>query len=265
MGIVNLTCDSFSGGGFLSADDAVKHALALLDDGADILDIGAESTRPGASEIPAEEEIRRLTPVVSALLEKHPDILLSIDTRHSRTAESMLRLGAKIINDVSGLRFDPDMTEVLKKYPQSRIVLCHSRGTPENMTESRFTDYPSGVVQTICDELLAAAEASGIAQERFIFDPGFGFAKTPEQQLEMMRDAEIFTGRLKNVLFGISRKSFIGKATGEDDPVRRNGSTLAGELFLASCGAAVLRTHDVRQLRDALKFLSKIREVKTCC
>ena len=265
MGIVNLTCDSFSGGGFMSAESAVEHALALLNDGADMLDIGAESTRPGSTEIPADEEIKRLTPVVSALLTKHPDLLISVDTRHSRTAEEMLKLGVKIINDVSALRFDSGMKEVLQKYPQSQVILCHSRGTPENMTDSRFSDYGESVVKTICNELLDIAEHSGIAIDRFIFDPGFGFAKTPEQQLQMMHDAAIFTRTLGKVLFGISRKSFIGKATGEDDPVRRSGSTLAGELHLASCGAAILRTHDVKQLRDALTFLNKIQEVKTCC
>ena len=133
MGIVNVTDDSFSGGGFLSSDCAVNHSLQLLADGADILDIGAESTRPGALEVPAEEEIKRLTPVVTSLLEKYPDTVISIDTRHSQTAEKMLELGAKIINDVSGLKFDSRMTDVLKKYPESKLVLCHSRGDPDNM------------------------------------------------------------------------------------------------------------------------------------
>ena len=261
MGIVNLTCDSFSGGGFLSPESAVEHAFELLTDGADILDIGAESTRPGASEVPADEEIRRLTPVVTALLEKAPETIISIDTRHSQTAEKMLELGAKIINDVSGLKFDSRMAEVLKKYPASQLVLCHSRGEPDNMMSAENCSYALSVVETVCSELLEAAEKSGIARERIIFDPGFGFAKTPEQQLDMMRHAKTFVERLNPVLFGISRKSFLGKLTNESVPHRRNGSTLAGELHLVSCGAAVLRTHDVKQLRDALTVLKAIREV----
>ena len=260
MGIVNVTGDSFSDGGFLSPESAVNHALQLLSDGADILDIGAESTRPGATEVPAEEEIRRLTPVVTSLLEKYPDTIISIDTRHSQTAEKMLELGVKIINDVSGLEFDSRMVDVLKKYPASQLVLCHSRGEPDNMMSEIHCTYDSDVVETICRELLEAAEKSGLSRERIIFDPGFGFAKTPEQQLDMLRRSEIFVERLGKVLFGISRKSFLGKLTGESIPIRRNGSTLAGELHLISCGAAVIRTHDVRQLRDALTVSRAIRE-----
>ena len=260
MGIVNVTDDSFSGGGFLSSDCAVNHALQLLADGADILDIGAESTRPGALEVPAEEEIKRLTPVVTSLLEKYPDTVISIDTRHSQTAEKMLELGAKIINDVSGLKFDSCMTDVLKKYPESKLVLCHSRGEPDNMMLKEHCSYGSDVVETICRELLDAAGNSGLSRERIIFDPGFGFAKTPEQQLNMLQRSKVFVERLGQVLFGISRKSFLGKITGEDNSVRRSGSTLAGELHLVSCGAAILRTHDVKQLHDALIVLKAIRE-----
>ena len=260
MGIVNVTGDSFSDGGFLSSESAVNHALQLLSDGADILDIGAESTRPGALEVPAEEEIRRLTPVVTSLLEKHPDTVISIDTRHSQTAEKMLESGVKIINDVSGLKFDPRMVDVLKKYPASQLVLCHSRGEPDNMMSEIHCSYDSDVVETICREQLEAAEKSGLPRDRIIFDPGFGFAKTPEQQLDMLRRAEIFIERLGKVLFGISRKSFLGKLTGESIPIRRNGSTLAGELHLVSCGAAMIRTHDVRQLHDALTIFTAIRE-----
>lgn len=260
MGIVNVTGDSFSDGGFLSPESAVNHALQLLSDGADILDIGAESTRPGATEVPAEEEIRRLMPVVTSLLEKYPDTIISIDTRHSQTAEKMLESGVKIINDVSGLEFDSRMVDVLKKYPASQLVLCHSRGEPDNMMSEIHCTYDSDVVETICRELLEAAEKSGLSRERIIFDPGFGFAKTPEQQLDMLRRSEIFVERLGKVLFGISRKSFLGKLTGESIPIRRNGSTLAGELHLISCGAAIIRTHDVRQLRDALTVSRAIRE-----
>lgn len=260
MGIVNVTDDSFSGGGFLSSDCAVNHSLQLLADGADILDIGAESTRPGALEVPAEEEIKRLTPVVTSLLEKYPDTVISIDTRHSQTAEKMLELGAKIINDVSGLKFDSRMTDILKKYPESKLVLCHSRGEPDNMMLKEHCSYGSDVVETICRELLDAAENSGLSRERIIFDPGFGFAKTPEQQLNMLQRSKVFVERLGQVLFGISRKSFLGKITGEDNPVRRSGSTLAGELHLVSCGATILRTHDVKQLHDALIVLKTIRE-----
>ncbi|MBQ9500637.1 MAG: dihydropteroate synthase [Lentisphaeria bacterium] len=252
MGIVNATGDSFSEGALSSPDSAAERAFRLLEAGADWLDIGGESTRPGAAEIPAEEEIRRLSGPVRRILERSPETVVSVDTRHAETAEKMLELGAKVINDVSMLRFDPHMAEVLAAHPRSMLVLCHSRGTPADMRSATYLDYGADVVGTICDELLDAARRSGIGMERILFDPGFGFAKSVEQQLEMMRRADEFVRRLGNVLFGISRKSFIGAVTGESVPAERLGGTLAGELHLASCGAAVIRTHDVKMLRDAL-------------
>ena len=252
MGIVNATGDSFSEGALSSPDSAAERALRLLEDGADWLDIGGESTRPGAAEIPAEEEIRRLSGPVRRILERAPRTVISVDTRHAETAERMLELGAKVINDVSMLRFDPRMAEVLAAHPESMLVLCHSRGTPADMRSEAWLDYGADVVGTVCGELLAAARRSGIGMKRILFDPGFGFAKSVEQQLEMMRRAGEFVQKLGKVLFGISRKSFIGAVTGESVPAKRLGGTLAGELHLASCGAAVIRTHDVKMLRDAL-------------
>ena len=261
MGIVNATGDSFSEGALSSPDSAAERALRLLEDGADWLDIGGESTRPGAAEIPAKEEIRRLSGPVRRVLEHSPRTVISIDTRHAETAEKMLELGARVINDVSMLRFDPRMAEVLAAHSNAVLVLCHSRGTPADMRSAACLDYGGDIVNTICDELLAAAQRSGIGMERILFDPGFGFAKSVEQQLEMMRRADEFVRRLGTVLFGISRKSFIGAVTGESEPAGRLGATLAGELHLASCGAAVIRTHDVKMLRDALTLRQAVLSV----
>ena len=258
MGIVNATGDSFSEGVLSSPDSAAERALRLLGQGADLLDIGGESTRPGSAEIPPQEEIRRLSCVVRRVLEAVPGAVLSIDTRHAETAEKMLEAGARIINDVSMLRFDPRMKDVLRAHPESLLVLCHSRGTPADMRDAKYLDYGDDVVSAVCGELLAAAERSGIDASRIIFDPGFGFAKSVDQQLEMMRRAGEFAARLGNVLFGISRKSFIGSVTGESDPAERRGGTLAGELHLAACGAAVIRIHDVKMLRDALVFRAAV-------
>lgn len=254
MGIVNVTGDSFSEGGLSAPETAVERALQLLADGADILDIGGESTRPGAEDVTGKVEISRLSPVISEILRQAPDAVISVDTRRAGTAGEMLGLGAKIINDVSMLRFDPEMPEVLRENPESILVLCHSRGTPQNMRFPEFCRYDGDVVEIVCNELLEAAEKSGVSRERIWFDPGFGFAKTVEQQIVMMQGTARMVKRLGNVLAGISRKSFIGEITGEKDPALRTGGTLAGELHLASCGAAVIRTHNVRMLRDALKM-----------
>ena len=259
MGIVNASGDSFSEGAASGCESALERAQQLWADGADILDIGAESTRPGALEVSADEEIRRLEKVVPALLEKIPQAVISVDTRHSATARRMLEYGVRIINDVSMLRFDKAMPEVLQEYNSCGLILCHSRGTPENMQDPACSAYDGNVVDCICRELLDAADKSGIPADRIIFDPGFGFAKTFEQQLDMMRHAELFKQRLGRVLFGISRKSFIGKITGRENPAERAGGTIAGELHLCRCGAAVIRTHNVKMLRDALAVESVLQ------
>ena len=252
MGIVNATGDSFSEGGFSSPESALTRALQLLEEGADILDIGGESTRPGAPEISPDEEIRRLMPVVSGLLEKKPGVWISIDTRHARTAEKMLESGVQIINDVSMLRHDPEMADVLKAFPGTGVILCHSRGNPENMDRKEYQDYGSDVVDTVCAELLEAVAGSGLEKNRILFDPGFGFAKTEAQNMELMRSADRLVSALGKVLFGISRKSFVGAVTGESEPAKRIGGTLAGELHLCRAGGAVIRTHNVKILREAL-------------
>lgn len=260
MGIVNSTGDSFSEGGLSSPESALKRAFLLLEEGADILDMGGESTRPGAPEITPEEEIRRLLPVVTGVLEKKPETVISIDTRHARTAEEMLAAGARIINDVSMLRHDPEMVDVLNKFPESILVLCHSRGVPENMQEPRFLDYGTDIVKTVSAELLAAAEASGLRKERIIFDPGFGFSKTFEQNMILMRKADQLVRRLGPVLFGISRKSFVGMVTREAEPAERVGGTVAGELHLCRSGGVVIRTHNVKVLRAALLMQQALQE-----
>lgn len=260
MGIVNVTGDSFSEGSLSSPGTAVERALRLLEEGADLLDIGAESTRPGAAEVSASTEIERLDRVLDALWEKAPGTIVSIDTRHAETARKMIEKRAAFINDVSMLRFDPEMAEVLKSSPETGVILCHSRGTPETMNEGVYRDYGKDTVQCICDELAASVEKAGLSRDRVIFDPGFGFAKSFEQQLDMLRHAGRFVSLLGNVLFGISRKSFIGELTGEKDPALRSGGTLAAELHLAGCGAQIIRTHNVKMLKDALAVAGALKD-----
>lgn len=261
MGIVNATGDSFSEGPGSAPESALDRALRLLADGADLLDIGGESTRPGAREIPPEEEIDRILPVIRGVRAACPDAVLSVDTRKSEVAAAAIECGVEIINDVSMLRYDAALARVTAE-GGAALVLSHSRGTPETMRSAEFHDYGADVVATVAAELAAAkrtALEAGVAEENLIFDPGIGFAKTPEQDWELLRRSGEFR-RLGPVLVGMSRKSFLGKFLNRPDPADRLGGTIAAALHLAGCGVEILRVHDVRQLRDALLVRAKLQE-----
>ena len=261
MGIVNATGDSFSEGPGSAPESALDRALRLLADGADLLDIGGESTRPGAREIPPDEEIDRILPVIRGVRAACPDAVLSVDTRKSEVAAAAIECGVEIINDVSMLRYDAALARVTAE-GGAALVLSHSRGTPETMRSSAYHDYGADVVATVAAELAAAkrtALEAGVAEENLIFDPGIGFAKTPEQDWELLRRSGEFR-RLGPVLVGMSRKSFLGKFLNRPDPADRLGGTIAAALHLAGCGVEILRVHDVRQLRDALLVRAKLQE-----
>ena len=263
MGIVNATGDSFSEGSASSASDALDRALRLLDDGADLLDVGGESARAAAREIPVAEELERIVPLVRELKRLRPGVVLSVDTRKSAVARAVLELGVEIINDVSLLRYDPALARTVAEYGAA-LVLCHSRGTPENMRSGTFCVYPEGVVAGVMQELSPAAEsaeAAGVRPENIIYDPGIGFAKTPEQDWTLLREIGKFR-TLGPVLAGISRKSFLGAFLDQKEPQLRLGGTLAGVLYLADAGVEILRVHDVRQAGDALRVHGKLREGK---
>ena len=261
-GIVNATGDSFSEGAASSAESAPGRALRLMADGADMLDIGGESTRPGSAEIPPPEELRRLLPVIDAVLGAKPEALISVDTRHAATAKMCVERGAAVINDVSMLRHDPVLAEVAAE-SGAILVLCHSRGTPDDMQSGKYFDYGSDMVGTVMEELAAAAERAvdaGVERERLWFDPGFGFAKTAEQNFELARNMRKLRS-LGTLFVGVSRKSFIGAATGVSEPSQRLPGTLAMELFLADW-SGILRTHDVAALRQALAVRERL--VSSC-
>lgn len=250
MGIVNATPDSFSDGG-RSPEEVLEHALRLADDGADILDFGGESTRPGAKEVPAEEELRRVIPVLKQVKKLRPGIRVSADTRKSEVAHAALECGAEIINDVSGLLFDSGMAEVCAEF-DATVILGHTRGTPEEMAKNCC--YQSAV-QDVLSELRGAAEYAvrrGVRREKLWFDPGIGFAKTPEQSWELVRHAEAFN-ELGPVVIGHSRKSFLGF------PVMRDLETATAVLglLLKNRQVHVLRVHDVRAVRVAWETAEK--------
>ncbi len=258
MGIVNATGDSFSEGAASAPANAGERAAALIGAGADIIDIGGESTRPGADEIAPAEELERVLPVLRRIRAQYPTLPISVDTRHGVTAAAVLAAGADIINDVGMLR-DAEMAAAVAR-SNAVLVLCHSRGTPLTMNAPEWLDYGPDPVATVAGELrnrAAAALEAGVRPERIWYDPGCGFAKTAEQNWELIRRVAELTG-LGPVLVGVSRKSFIGRLTGEPDPLRRLGGTLATELCLARSGVRIIRTHAVRELRDALKVLEEI-------
>jgi dihydropteroate synthase len=258
MGIVNLTPDSFSDGGRnLDPDQAVEHALRLEDEGADILDLGAESTRPGATPVSLDEELRRLLPVVERLAAR-VRIPLSIDTYKAEVARKTLAAGAKIINDISGLQFDPEMLHVIAQ-SRAGVVCMHIQGTPQTMQQSpQYGD----VVAEIADyfrERLTWMESANIAREQIVFDPGIGFGKTAEHNLEILSHVAEFRAIGRPILIGHSRKGFLKRILGRTVDERQSG-TLGVSLALAEQGTDILRVHDVAATRDALAAWKTVRE-----
>ncbi len=245
MGVLNVTPDSFSDGGRHA--DPVAAGMEMAAQGADIIDVGGESTRPGASPVPPEEEQRRVLPVVSALA--GAGLCVSVDTRNAGTMAAALDAGAAIVNDVSALQHDPGAAPVLAR-GTCTVILMHMRGTPQTMMQHAAYADVALEVRTELAQRIAYAEAAGIARARLVLDPGLGFAKTAEQSLELLRRLpELGTLGLP-IVVGASRKAFIGAAGGE--AVRVAGS-IAAALFAVDRGAAILRVHDVPETRQALR------------
>jgi dihydropteroate synthase len=250
MGIVNVTPDSFSDGGrLLDAGAAVDYALQLAADGADILDIGGESTRPYSEPVAAEEELRRVLPVIERI-SRQVDIPISIDTSKAFVARAALKAGAQIINDVTGLEGDADMV-ALALESEAGVCVMHMQGTPQTMQDNpTYADVVAEVREYLrCrrDELVAA----GIAQERICLDPGIGFGKTHEHNIELMAHSHEFHALGCPLLVGHSRKGFLGKLIGNKE-ADRTAATIGAALSLAVQGVQIVRVHDVRPIREAL-------------
>ena len=265
MGVVNVTPDSFSDGGAqFDRDRAVEHALKMLQDGADIIDIGGESTRPGSKAGPTaepgvteEEELERVVPVISALRQKSPQAIISVDTYKAGVARAAARAGAEIVNDVSGFLWDPQMTKTLAEL-KCGAVMMHMRGQPQ---EWKTLPPLSDVVTVVKRELRERSEAAvmaGMKRERIVVDPGFGFGKNREENYPLLRRFEEFHQLHFPLLVGVSRKSFIGRAlarNGAEPPIAdRLFGTLAAETVAIMKGAHILRTHDVRACADAVRI-----------
>ena len=256
MGILNVTPDSFSDGGkFLAVEKAVARGREIVAEGADIIDIGGESTRPGAQPVPAAEEIERTIPVIKKLRGK-TDRLISIDTRNAEVARAAIAAGADIINDVSALA-DPGMAAVAAE-TGAGLVLMHMRGTPETMqNDPRYGDVVSEV-RNFLEERSAFAAEHGVAAEQIALDPGIGFGKTDEHNLALLNHIPVLAAAGRPVLIGASRKGFIGRVLGCGPDDRRAGS-LAAAVFSIQRGAHVLRVHDVKESCDAAKLMDKLR------
>jgi dihydropteroate synthase len=250
MGIVNVTPDSFSDGGrFLDARAAADHALRLVDEGAHILDVGGQSTRPYSTPVDVEEELRRVMPVVEAVRKRTPTPI-SIDTSKARVAREAVDAGAGIINDVTGFESDPAMLEVALK-AGAGVCVMHMRGTPQNMQDDPHYEDVVGEVFQYLRRRRDALVSSGIEPDRIALDPGIGFGKKTRHNLELLRSAWRFHELGCTVLVGHSRKGFIGKVLGDPEADRTSG-TVGVALALAQQGVQVLRVHDVAPVRQAL-------------
>lgn len=261
MGILNVTPDSFSDGGeFSTLEAALKQAEKMIAEGADIIDIGGESTRPGSARVPTEEEIARVVPVIEALATEF-DIPLSIDTSKSEVAEAAILAGAEIINDVSGLAFDPRVGEIAARYGTG-LVLMHLRGTFETMHRQEPVEDILQEVAASFRSSIARAEAGGVPLENIALDPGIGFSKTFKQNLELLAKlgklGEEFTGF--PVLVGASRKSFIGKILGDTAPGERVAASAASAAIAVMNGAHIVRVHDVKETVQAVRVAEAIRD-----
>jgi dihydropteroate synthase len=255
MGIVNVTPDSFSDGGrFMEADAAVEQGRRLAADGADILDVGGESTRPGAEPVDEAEELRRVLPVVERLAAEGHRV--SIDTTKAGVARAAIAAGAEIVNDVSAGRFDPQLLPVAAE-ANATVCLMHMLGEPRTMqSEPRYDDVVAEVAGFLADRVTVAVGA-GISDGRIWIDPGIGFGKTLEHNVTLLGRLDELVALDRPVVVGSSRKSFIGRLTGRTED-RRLGGTVASNLLARQRGAAVLRVHDVAEVVDALRVAEAI-------
>jgi len=261
MGILNVTPDSFSDGGqYFDKSTAIKRAIQMVEDGADIIDIGGESTRPGSQPLAIEEELRRTLPVIEALT-KEINAPISIDTYKSEVAKRALDAGAAMVNDISGLRFDPEMPKVVSAY-KVPVVIMHIKGTPKDMQKNPVYEALIPEIMDYLRDSIRSAKESGIAEDMIIIDPGIGFGKTFEHNLEIIHSLYNFTLLEKPVLVGLSRKAFIGKILGDVPAGERLEGTAAAIAISIINGANIIRVHDVKEMIKVAKVADVVKSMK---
>jgi dihydropteroate synthase len=249
MGIVNVTPDSFSDGGwFLAADDAIAQGRRLMAEGADLLDIGGESTRPGAEPVAEKEELRRVLPVVEMLAGE--GAVVSVDTAKAGVARAALAAGASFVNDVTAFRGDPAMASLVAE-THAECCLMHMKGEPRTMQDDPRYDDVVSEVKGFLEERMTFAAGEGVAEDRIVLDPGIGFGKTVEHNLDLLRRLDEIVALGRPVLVGASRKAFLGRLTGRE-PADRVAATVAANVLAFERGASVFRVHDVAAVRDGL-------------
>lgn len=263
MGVLNVTPDSFSDGGrFFSFDQAIAHAEQMISEGADIIDVGGESTRPGSEFVSEEEELRRVIPVIEQLASE-TSVPISIDTTKSAVARAALQAGAEIVNDISGLRFEPALANEVAN-ARAGLVLMHSRGTPKDMQKLPWAeDIMTEVIKGLSDSV-AIAERHGVAREAIVIDPGIGFGKTVAQNCELIANLDQIARAFPDlpIMIGTSRKSFIGKLLDGAPADERLYGTIASVVASVLEGAHIIRVHDVRAASDAIRVAEAVRLAK---
>ncbi|RKY99384.1 MAG: dihydropteroate synthase [Candidatus Hydrothermota bacterium] len=258
MGILNVTPDSFyDGGRYAAPDRAVRRALQIAEEGGDIIDIGAESTRPGAEPVGLEEELERLIPVIEAV-RKETDLFISVDTYKKPVAEEAIKAGADMVNDISGLRFDVEMADFVGKLSVPTVIM-HIKGTPRDMQKNPIYDDLFGEISGYLMEGVERAKKAGLSEDQIILDPGIGFGKKHEHNLLILANVERFRSLGYPLLIGVSRKSTVGKILGGLGPGERLEGTLALSAYLVLKGVEILRVHDVLENRRVITVIEEVR------
>ncbi len=258
MGVVNTTPDSFSDGGkHLDPEVAISAGLQMLQIGADIIDVGGESTRPGSSPIEIREEIARIRPVIDGILQNRPDAVVSIDTRRRPVAESAIEAGAQIINDITGFRDDPSMIDLARE-AGSAVVVMHMLGAPKTMQKDiSYRSFPNDIYNFF-RERIRRLQGAGIAPEKIVIDPGIGFGKTFDQNLILLNRLELFKDLGKHILIGPARKAFLGKILDEPIPAQRDIGTVAAITAAIMRGASIVRAHNAAYTIQACKVADAV-------
>ena len=261
MGILNVTPDSFSdGNSFIDSEKAVEHAIEMHETGASIIDIGGESTRPGAPKVSLDEELKRVIPILTKIKSFDSNIIVSIDTTKSEVAEIALSEGADIINDVSGLQYDPKIAEVASRH-KAGLILMHMRGTPKSMNSLRDYDNLFSEIITFLESAANQAITLGVNPDSIMVDPGIGFAKDSKQNIKIIKNIDYFMKMKYPILVGASRKRFIGDILDESDPKKRNWGTAAVTAYLAMQCVPFIRVHDVKEMRQIVDVISKLNPI----